>query len=344
MSFSALKGQDRAVALLRRAVESGGTAHALLFTGLAGVGKTTAARAVAKLINCEEPRDGDGCGKCVSCRRLDGGNHPDFAMITAEGSRIKIDQIREFNNQLGFPPVAGNWRVCVVRRAETMTEEASNAFLKTLEEPPPGNILILTASEPRDLLPTIVSRCRRVSFRPLSTDDVATVLAGKRGLDLESVRVLAGMSGGSPGRAISMHEYGFLEKRLGWLEMLDGIFEKPADEIVPVAVSLSTGEKKRGKKGSEDEDPFGLSAVLEVWGHWYRDMLVVKEGGAAGLLANPDLTVKLKNSAERFSVESLVEGMEVLDQARRDLMRMRNTTLVLEHAMLLLKRSGGGGR
>jgi DNA polymerase III subunit delta' len=222
-----------------------------------------------------------------------------------------------------------------------MTEEAANSFLKALEEPPSGNILVLTASEPGDLLPTIVSRCRRVAFNPLAPGDVAAVLMDRSGIGPDRAMVLAGVSGGSPGRAISMYSQGFLEKRIEWLDMLDRLVEMPADEVVGLAVSLASGGKKRSKKGGE-ADPFGIPEMLEVWQYWYRDLLVVKEGGAAGLLSNPDFSVKLKNSAGRFNVESLIEGIEVLDEARRDLMRMRNATLVLEHSMLTLKRSGGG--
>ncbi len=339
MPFSDLKGQDRAVGLIRRVVESDQTSLTMLFTGPPGVGKVTAAGSLARLINCETPGKTDSCGVCISCRRFDSGNHPDFEMIEAEGSVIKIEQIREFNRKLGFPPAAGDRRVCVVRQAGSMTDEAANSFLKTLEEPPPGNVIILTASEPGDLLPTIVSRCRRVAFGPVSMDHVVRVLTERTGLDPDSARLLAGMSGGSPGRAISMHGNGFLERRLEWLENLRRVREIPVHEVIALAVSLAESEKKRGKKPRAEGDDLSLSMMLEVWEYWYRDVLIAREGGPVGLLANPDFGARLKKQAERFTVEALLSAIEILDKARVDLMRMRNVTLVLEHTMLVLKRT-----
>lgn len=340
MSFSELKGQDRAIRLLRSAVESGGIAHAMLFSGPSGVGKTTAARALAKVVNCEYPENGDACGRCISCRRFDSGNHPDFLTIIPDGSSIKIEQVREFNRQLSFPPAAGGSRICVVQRAELMTEEAANSFLKTLEEPPPGNIIILTAAEPRNLLTTILSRCRRVAFHPLSIEDVTLVLIEKQGLNEDRARILAAVSGGSAGRALAMHEHGFFEKRIEWLDMLERLFDMPADQVVASAASLGAGRKKGEKKNVEQADIIGLPAMFEVWEHWYRDLLIVQERGHVALLSNPDFSVQLKNSVGRFNINSLMDNIELLDEARRDLMKMRNTILVLENTMLKLKRSG----
>ena len=141
--------------------------HAYLFVGVPGIGKTTAAIALAQILNCENPDNGEGCGRCRSCRQIKSGNFPELVFIEAEGRYIKIEQIRDLDHVLGFKPLVGKYRVSVIRQAETMTEEAANACLKTLEEPPPGNMLVLTVTDPRDLLPTIVSRCQKVAFRPI---------------------------------------------------------------------------------------------------------------------------------------------------------------------------------
>jgi DNA polymerase-3 subunit delta' len=254
--------------------------------------------------------------------------------------------MREFHRQLDFPPATGGSRVCVVKKAELMTEEAANSFLKTLEEPPSGNIIILTAAEPRDLLPTILSRCRRLAFHPLSIEDVTRVLVEKGGLEDDPARVLAAASGGSPGRALAMHEQGFFEKRIEWLDRLESLFDMSLDQVVGLASSLAGRKKKGGGKKVDQKDITGLPAMLEVWELWYRDLLIVKERGSVALLSNPDFSVKLKNSARRFSINSLIHNIELLDEARRDLMKMRNTVLVLENTMLKLKRSGEvpGGR
>jgi DNA polymerase-3 subunit delta' len=233
-----------------------------------------------------------------------------------------------------------------VKKAELMTEEAANSFLKTLEEPPSGNIIILTAAEPRDLLPTILSRCRRLAFHPLSIEDVTRVLVEKGGLEDDPARVLAAASGGSPGRALAMHEQGFFEKRIEWLDRLESLFDMSLDQVVGLASSLAGRKKKGGGKKVDQKDITGLPAMLEVWELWYRDLLIVKERGSVALLSNPDFSVKLKNSARRFNINSLIHNIELLDEARRDLMKMRNTVLVLENTMLKLKRSGEvpGGR
>jgi DNA polymerase-3 subunit delta' len=312
----------------------------MLFSGPSGVGKTSAAMALAKVVNCAFPEGGDACGRCISCRRFDSGNHPDFLTIVPDGSSIKIEQVREFNRQLGFPPAAGGSRICVVKNAELMTEEAANSFLKTLEEPPAGNIIILTAAEPRDMLPTILSRCRRVAFHPLSIEDVTRVLVEKQGMEEDRARILAAVSGGSPGRALAMHEGGFFEKRIEWLDMLERLFEMSADQVVALAASLGAGRKKAEKKNVGQRDITGLPAMFEVWEHWFRDLLIVKERGNVSLLSNPDFSVKLKNSVGKFNINNLIDNIEFLDEARRDLMKMRNTVLVLENTMLKMKRSG----
>jgi DNA polymerase-3 subunit delta' len=243
-TFSDIVGQERAKTFLKGVVGRQKIPHAYLFTGISGIGKTVAAKALALVLNCRDPVNGEGCGQCPPCRQLGGENAPDFLVIKPQGQTIKIDQIRELNRALGFAPVSGKYRVCLIKQAESMTEEAANSFLKTLEEPPSGNVLILDATEPRDLLPTIVSRCQRVPFHPLPERHITRWFVEKKGLKEETATVLARISGGSLGRAISMSESDFFDKRRHWLSRLIGLAHLSLDKTMALALDIANEHKK----------------------------------------------------------------------------------------------------
>jgi DNA polymerase-3 subunit delta' len=312
--------------------------HAYLFTGISGVGKTQSALAFAATLNCHEPVDGEGCGRCLSCSRIASGNSPDVFIITrkADKKKISIEQIQELNRKLGFPPM-GTYRVSVVREAETMTAEAANCLLKTLEEPPPGNIIILNAVEQRDLLPTIVSRCQRVPFQPLPLEDMARWLVKRENMDEEKAKVLTKVSGGSLGRARKMVETDFLEKRQTWLQMLFKLAGLSREKAFEMALECAEEAKKMGVE-SKNTDKTGALDMLAVWESWYRDLLLLKVEGTNRLLMNEDFSHLLKNSVDHFTKNQLIDSLVTVDRAARDLRRMRNIRLVMEHTILQLWR------
>jgi len=165
MFFRDILGQERVLGHLRAAWRAGRLAHAYLFLGPEGVGKASVVRALAAALNCARPlAEWDACGDCPSCRRMAAGTHADFLYIapTSEGRQpqIKIEQIREFRRLTAYPPMEGGWRVALIKPAEAMNPAAANALLKTLEEPPARNLLVLAAGSEADLFPTIVSRCQ----------------------------------------------------------------------------------------------------------------------------------------------------------------------------------------
>ncbi|MBW1797622.1 MAG: hypothetical protein JRJ21_04270, partial [Deltaproteobacteria bacterium] len=246
-------------------------------------------------------------------------------------------QIKDLNRELRFAPVSGKYRVCVIHKAEIMTVEAANSFLKTLEEPPPGNILILNTVEPRDLLPTIVSRCQRVSFNPLPVQDMADWLVKERSLDKETAEVLANVSGGSPGRALKMAEGNFLEKRQEWLLSLLNLPGLSKEKAINMAFEYAEKDKKKGPESSESDET-GVPAMLAVWESCYRDLLVVRAGGSTHLLINADFSQKLKNVAKKSITKTLIDSVLAIDRAQQDLRRYRNTKLVMEHTVLRLKQ------
>ncbi|UCF83190.1 MAG: DNA polymerase III subunit delta' [Desulfobacteraceae bacterium] len=340
MSFSQILGQERAKKFLARVMARDKIPHAYLFTGIPGIGKATTAMALSMALNCLEPIDGDGCGHCVSCRQMKSGNFPDFQSIRPQGQNVKIDQIRDLNRTLSFAPVSGRYRVTVIHRAETMTAEAANSFLKILEEPPPGNILILNATEPLDLLSTIVSRCQRVPFQPLSADDMTYWLVKEKDLDEETAAVLASSSGGSLGRALKMSRGDFVQKRQEWLQRLIGLSGLSMEKAMDMALDCVREDKKQGLDASETWEA-NLMDMLAIWETWYRDLLLVRVGGLKRLIINADFFHKLQNTAEKFKIEDLKKSIFAIDQSQWDLRRMRNTKLVMEHTVLSLKSFAG---
>ncbi|MCP4669115.1 MAG: DNA polymerase III subunit delta' [Deltaproteobacteria bacterium] len=340
-SFSHILGQERAKKFLKNVLAGEKIPHAYLFTGIPGVGKTSTAMALAMALNCNEPVEEEGCAGCVACRQLRSGNSPDFLIIARLPDRknILIEQIQEFNRKLGFAPL-GRYRVSVIQEAETMTAEAANCLLKTLEEPPAGNIIILNAVEPLELMPTIVSRCQRVPFQPLPLRDMRNWLVQKGHMEEETARVMARISGGSLGRVLKMRESDFVEKRRKWLQMLLKLPGLSKEKGFQMAMECADEAKKIGLL-SKDDGKTGALDMLALWESWYRDLLIVKVGGPAHLLINEDYFHMIKSIIENFTIDNLIDSLMAVDQAERDLRRRRNISLVMEHVALHLGRLAG---
>jgi DNA polymerase-3 subunit gamma/tau len=175
-SFSDLVGQDHVATTLREAIKQGRVSHSYLFCGPRGTGKTTTARVLAKAVNCLDPQEGDPCNACAICRSVNEGRFMDIIELDAASNR-GIDEIREIRDRVNFSPVEGKRKVYIIDEAHMLTDQASNAFLKTLEEPPEHVIFILCTTEANKILPTIISRCQRYDFRRLPSETIYHRLA-----------------------------------------------------------------------------------------------------------------------------------------------------------------------
>src|SRR5688572_6352736 len=176
--FADVRGHERPVAYLRRGAAANRLAHAFVFTGPSGIGKRMVARALALGLHCEQAPF-DACGDCNACHTITAGTHPDVRVVDgpAEGKRdISIEQVRELQRELGFRSLSGHPKVGIVDEAQQLTQQAQNALLKTLEEPNGASALVLVTTQASALLPTILSRCQRLSFAPLPTADVVAIL------------------------------------------------------------------------------------------------------------------------------------------------------------------------
>ena len=338
--FSQIIGQAGAIQFLKGVMAKGKIPHAYLFAGIPGIGKTTTALALTRAVNCQERIMEEGCGQCPACRQLEGGNFPDLVFIQPDGQNIKIGQIRDLNRTLSFKPLSGRYRVSILEQAELMTDEAANSLLKTLEEPPPNNILILTVTEPLALFPTIVSRCQKVLFRPIPVRDIADWLMESLNLNDEKAHVLARISEGSLGRAIRMCEGDFFKQREDYLSSIIQLPAMSSEQALEMAIEYARVEKK-GASHEPGKGDSGLTDLLSIWKSWYRDLLLVKVDCPADLLINVDFSHKLKTISRSSRIEGLMESLLIVDQSQRDLLRNRNVDLMMEHTVLALKRLTG---
>ena len=318
-TINSILGQKKAKDMLRRAVKGKRLSHAYLFRGPEGVGKKSLARAFGNYINCRNPTsDQDACGSCDSCRKLKSGNHPDQTTIAPEGVSIKISQIRELKRALTFPPFEADCRTVIITDIHTMRREAGNSLLKTLEEPPSGNLLILTGDEAGNILPTITSRCQIVPFTGLPLDQVAAKLT-EEGVDPHSAATLAAVADGSLGRARVLAETELLELRksiLSCLLDLESGNPQTAEEIFRLA-----------EQAAAESDH--LPELIELLKLWFRDLVLIANS-LPNLINNSDLQdLNVKGSA-RWSTPTLLNHLELFDKARKELSRNCNRTLVCE--------------
>lgn len=324
--FSEIYGQNNTIDLLRRSFDKQMVSHAYLFCGPSGVGKKTCAAAFARALLCNQPSEGDACGECRSCRQVEAGNHPDFIKVEPDGGSIKIDKAREIQRRMTLAPFQGGRQICLIDRAENMTEEAANCFLKILEEPPAGVVFILICVQPYALPATVLSRCQQVLFQLLSISRVAMILAGSPGVKQEEADLTALLSGGSVGQALDLLGGGDLAER-----------RKQLAETINAIDSAQPGEACRlagGLSGSREE----TLAWIEVLMLWYRDLLIWKESENEKLIINRDFLPVIKEQASRREVHLLIDRLGKIEDARNRLSRNANPRLVLDVLFLNLCR------
>jgi DNA polymerase III subunit delta' len=320
VGFTDIVGQDRALLLLRRAIDTDRLPHGLLFTGPRGVGRFRTAVTVAKAVNCLGGLSGDCCDRCSACVKIPKGIHPDVHMVTPDGATIKIDQIRTLNREAALRPYEGRRKVFILDQAETMTPQAQNALLKTLEEPPGKTILFLIAPETAALLSPIASRCSQIRFAPLSENVIVSRLRAD-GCDEEEAGLLAGLAGGSLGRAHELRQRPLQEI---W-DLVEQAFALPSGKSLP---PLELAERVLRHK---EMLPLFLEALLV----WCRDSLVSRVSHRAALLAHRGRASVITRQSQRFTPGHLVHLHRLVQQTLNGLSHHANPRLTLE--VMLLK-------
>ncbi len=324
MPFSDIQGQDKAITVLQNAIRHQRVPQAYVFSGDEGVGKKFTALMLAKALNCRDRRD-DACERCVSCHKINAGNHPDVRIIEPDGQFIKIDQIREMQKDAGYKPFEGKRKVYILDDAETMRPEAANALLKTLEEPSAECLIILVTANVYALLPTVISRCQFIRFTALGVEKLVAFLEQKAQLPSERARLIASLAEGCPGRAVSMDAEQALEKR----NLVENLFQSLSSGLQDVRILFNHVEGLLSQKEAIHE-------YLDMMLIWYRDMYLLFEKGDKALVANSDAIDRLMQSAKPLSARHIQRLFEIVYQTKLDILRNANLQLTLEVMLISL--------
>ena len=334
-----LIGNEWAVDMLKKHITHGTTRHAYLFAGPPGLGRRTLALRFAQALNCQTPIEpGVPCGECRDCKQIAAMQHADLRvieptikdpnnskeLIPAANGEIRIQQIRDLQKIINLKPYQSKYRILIFLRFHQANVEACNALLKTLEEAPSYAVLILTADNPEQLLPTIVSRCEVIRLRPLRVEEVQKELEA-RGLEPDKARLLAHISGGRFGYALRLLEdESLLERREERLNDLQGLISASRVEKFAYADKLS-------------RDKESMRQAISIWLSYWRDVML-RTAHAETPLANVDRNVEIEDLAQRLDLSMarrvVVSFEDVLEKMERNV----NSRLLAEVLLLDLPK------
>src|SRR6266849_749101 len=345
-TFRDLVGQAHVTHTLINAIKNNRVAHAYIFSGARGVGKTTAARILAKAMNCVKGPTPEPCGECDSCREIAAGTSLDVIEIDAASNR-GIDQIRELREMVRYAPAASRSKVVILDEAHMLTGEASNALLKTLEEPPDRVTFVMATTQPEDLADTIRSRSQHFHFRALTFAEITGRLeeiAKKENLKLEAgaLAVIARMAEGSLRDALSL-----LEQARAYCG--DNIPDKDVRELLGVvpedalndlvgAIAEGSADRALGLVHSFQKDGRNLQHFCREAIRHVRNLLIARVCGADSdlIAATQDQRPALAKAAAQFSEEDLTRFFQILLQTDDDLRRKPDPRIHLEMGLLRL--------
>ncbi len=330
-AIDSIIGQEKALGMLAAFLGNETIPHALVFAGLSGTGKMAAATAFAMACNCSGIRPGLAdktallaCGRCPACHKIKSANHPDILHLKPSGNIIKVKQIRELLDTIALKPFEARTRVVILQDAHTLNPSAGNALLKALEEPPGNTIFILTTVELSSLMPTIISRCQHVRFRPVDRALLTRTLIDAQGISPPDAALAAHLSGGSFAQAQQILDSDWMRYRQWLLREAAALTATSPGVLLALAAVLANRKEH-------------ITDAIAILKSWFRDLLVCKH--TPDRLINQDMQALVQTAAQKETSESLLKKLNALDTVSRRFAGNANVRLCLEALLLKLART-----
>ena len=350
-TFDTLIGQDNIAQTLKNSIIRGQLAHAYLFCGPRGVGKTTTARIFAKAINCSDPTpEMEPCGHCESCLSFAEGRSYCIHELDA-ASNNGVDDIKALMDQVRIPPQVGKYSVYIIDEVHMLSQAAFNAFLKTLEEPPAHAIFILATTEKHKILPTILSRCQTYDFNRITVDNIVRQLRGiaeKEGVDIddESLHVIANKADGAMRDALTIFDQtvAFCGTKVQYKDVLKNLNVLDYEYSFSLTDAFLAGDYPKAFLTFDEILAKGFNALhfVAALSSHFRDLTVSKSGGLNSLLELPEsLKKRYKEQADRCSLKFLYDALAITTACESGYRSSINPRLHIEFALMKLSALSG---
>jgi len=323
VNFDNLIGQLDIKRILQNALVSDTCAHAYLFSGPEGIGKSSFSVDYAKMLLCTE--EGPlACGKCSACATFDAGTNPDFLKIESEGNSISVDSIREIQAGAVIRPMYSKRKVYYIKQAEKMTQQAQNSLLKILEEPPSYCIIILSTHNPEMLIPTVRSRVLKYTFRKNTTEEVETILKDNK-LDSDKNLFITAYADGIPGLAI----------KLASSQKFTVLREEVFINLTKLMGNSVKGQFDMAKFLITHSDD--IEVILNIITCFYRDLLIAKKCMNLKVLINSDKEDMINEYSKKISADRLCKIVENIEDIRRNIRQNANMELAADVLAMRLR-------
>lgn len=326
--FNAVAGHERIIKSLRESIKNDMTSHAYIFCGNKGSGRNLTAGAFAKTANCLSPINGNACGKCPSCIQFESGNNPDVFYVKATKTiSISVDDIREqIVNEVKIKPYSYKRKIFIIDKADTMTSQAQNALLKTLEEPPKYVLIILIAENTENFLPTVLSRCVMMKFSPISVNLIKNYLINNCAMNEDDAVFYAEYSVGSIGEALRLSgDENFYQMRNDIISCLDRL-----DTMDFVSAMLMAKEMEKYKAYSE---------LFDIMYMFYRDVFCMRLFKDDRYVIQKDKIGLIEKKAKNLNEQTIAKRLDFIMDIKKKIRQNTAFRLSMEVLFMNLKES-----